>query len=124
MISFYNSLPWPVYLLVSFGVGILLIQYFSRNIREYTIPFSIGIILMSCSSIFAGIVRVFYLLGIQWNLNIVESLPLFGFIGLPLIFVGGYLKTKDDPEKRRIILFSITIATICLLMIGIAFLIP
>lgn len=77
---------------------------------------------MSISSILAGIVRIFYLLDIKWHLKLIESLPLVGVIGLPLLFVGGYLKTKDDPEKNRIILICTTIASICILMIALVIL--
>ncbi|MFM9331660.1 hypothetical protein [Paenibacillus mesotrionivorans] len=118
MISFYNSLPWPIYLLVSIGLGTFLVQCFLRNSKKYSILVSAGIILLSISSILAGVVRVFYLLNIKWHLNLIESSPLVGVIGLPLLFVGGYLKTKDDPEKNRIILICTTIASICILMIA------
>ncbi|WP_147304200.1 hypothetical protein [Cohnella lupini] len=118
MTSFYNTLPWPLYLLITIGLGAFLVQYFSRKMTEYTIPLCIGVILMSCSSIFAGIVRILYLLDLTWHIKLIESLPLFGLIGLPLIFVGGILRTKVEPEKRRIILLGGTIAIISLMMIG------
>lgn len=95
-----------------------LVQYFSRNMGKYTIPLSVGIIIMSCSSIFAGVVKVFYLLDIQWNLNIIELLPLVGLIGLPFVCVGAYLKTRDDPGKRRTTILAITMIVIFILTIG------
>jgi hypothetical protein len=120
MITFYNNLPWPIYLLVSIVLGVFLIQYFLRNSKKYTLTVSIGMILISCSAILAGVVRIFHLLDLNWHLKLIELLPFPGIIfGVPLVCVGAYLKTKNDPKNRKQALIGIMIVSLCLLLLGI-----
>lgn len=122
MTNFYNNLPSPIYLLISLVLGIFMLEYFLRNMKRYTVTLSIGMVFVSCSAILSGVVRIFHLLDIKWHIKLIEQLPLYGFIGLPLICIGAFIKTKSEPENRKMSLLGITIMCISFLLLGFVFL--
>ncbi|MDQ0888942.1 glucan phosphoethanolaminetransferase (alkaline phosphatase superfamily) [Paenibacillus sp. V4I9] len=122
MTNFYNNLPSPIYLLISLVLGFFMLQYFLRNMKRYTVTLSIGMVFVSCTAILAGVVRIFHLLDIKWHIKLIEQLPLYGFVGLPLICIGAFLKTKDEPENREMALFGVSIFCLSFLLLAVVFL--
>lgn len=57
MNTFYNSLPWPLFLLISFGSGLFIFLYYSKNFFKHTVFSAVGMILIGVSALLVGLLR-------------------------------------------------------------------
>lgn len=107
IISFYESLPLPVYLFVSIGLAIPFIFHIVKKWHKYDLFLSMGIILITCMSIMLGLVKFFesYSLFNQQR-ETIGNWAMLGFLGLPLIVISAYKNTSDDPEKRKVVVIA------------------
>ena len=112
----YERLPLPMYLVISLGVSLALFLYFLKNIHKYPKTFLIGMILLIYTSFSAGLIRLILVYEIVSPpiIEILRVLPLPGLLGFPLICVGSYIKVKDEPLKKRIVV----ITSLCMLLMA------
>lgn len=78
--------------------------------------------LFGLSAILIGVVRIIDLLHLS-GLDMARKMPYLGLLGIPFIFRGSYIQSKNDPEARRkvmlvgiIILIGILFAIISILL--------
>ncbi|MFS1512791.1 hypothetical protein VQL36_10180 [Chengkuizengella sp. SCS-71B] len=104
----FNSMPLPLYLLIAWGGAIGLSTYFLKNTHKYNKIMLLGILLLSSSSFFVGILRIISSLELfQKYKEKIEILAILGFLGIPFFMIGSYIQVKDDPEKRKIVIFGL-----------------
>jgi len=72
--------------------------------------------MISYSSASAGLLKIDSLL--NKKMNIPEWLPLPGLLFVPLLLVTAYAATKDNPEKRRTVLFAIILTSFGIVLIA------
>ena len=104
---FYDSLPFPIFLSVTFIVPLLVFIHFLKRKDNYPFVALIGIAFLCLSGFSAGAVRIFS------DYNLLEeysdwygALPIpFVLLTIPFILVGAYQKVKNDKKKRIQILF-------------------
>ncbi len=72
------------------------------------------------SSIMSGVVRIVQSYDVleQYS-KFIEILPLLGLVGIPLILVGAYIKSKDDSEKKKQIQIIFGMLLFIVVMLGI-----
>lgn len=112
----YESLPLPMYLVISLGVSSALLVYLLRNTHNYPKTFLFGMILLIYTSFSAGLIRLTLAFEIVSPpiIEILRVLPLPGLLGFPFICVGSYIKVKDEPLKKRIVV----ITSLCMLLMA------
>jgi len=117
MSTFYDNLPLPIFLALTFLVPILILMYFYSKRDENPYTFLIGMLFLCLTGFSAGVVRIF----IEFKI-FEESLHWFGAIPIPFILmtaffvlVGAYKKSKDDEEKRRKIIY-LSIIQLCIVL--------
>ncbi|MBW5445150.1 hypothetical protein GE107_03610 [Cohnella sp. CFH 77786] len=116
MLSFYANIPWPMYLILSIGVPIPILIYIIKNRCKYPGSFTIALLMTSYSSVSAGLIKIDVVSNGQ--LHLPTWLPLPGLAGLPLFLVAAFQSTKDNPEKRRIVIICAVVFIVALLMIA------
>ena len=88
-----------------------------KYLTKVDIFFRLGIILIASTAILAGVVKLYNLLDLEWYKKLIETLPLYGLCGIPIMLIGGFRVTKDKPELRRLIIISTILLSFSLLMI-------
>lgn len=114
--SFFANVSWPLYLILSIGVPIPVLIHVVRKRNRYPVEFMMGMFMISYSSVMAGLVKIDEIRNGQ--LQIADWLPLPGLLGLPLILVAAYKKTRDDTEKRRYVVRLIIMLSVVILFAG------
>ncbi|WII37420.1 hypothetical protein [Paenibacillus thiaminolyticus] len=101
----FRYLPWPLYVILLFGMGLYIIVFAMKGIRSYPRDFCIGLLLLATGCILIAINTTIESLSINnskiWQIDIV-AIPL-GVISIVFIFTGAYKGTKHDPEKHKVI---------------------
>ncbi|WCF08124.1 hypothetical protein NDS46_28350 [Paenibacillus thiaminolyticus] len=101
----FRYLPWPLYVILLFGMGLYIIVFAMKGIRSYPRDFSIGLVLLATGCILIAINTTIESLSINnskiWQIDMV-AIPL-GVISIIFIFTGAYKGTKHDPEKHKVI---------------------
>jgi Na+/H+ antiporter NhaD/arsenite permease-like protein len=104
---FYENLPFPIFIGITFVVPVLILFYFYKKKSDYPTVFLIGMIFLCLTAFAAGIVRVlreFQMYNKYAHLFGAIPIP-FIILTIPFIMVGAYQKVKDNEGKRRKILF-------------------
>lgn len=110
MITLYNSFPWPLFLLLAFGFGFYLLQYYLRNFFKHTAISAIGMILIGSTSFLIGILKI----NTEFQLNISEKyirefivflLP----IGITLTIIGAFIYNKGNGQRTKMLILCSTI---------------
>ncbi|MCL6605220.1 MAG: hypothetical protein K6T94_20340 [Paenibacillus sp.] len=119
MVTIYEGLPLPIYLIITLGVSTALSVYFLKNSHNYPKTFLFGIFLLLYASFSAGLVRISLAFGIVTSptLEIVKVLPLPGLLGFPFICVGSYLKVKTNPLKKKVVVITSLSMLLMVLMV-------
>lgn len=125
MSIFYNSLPLPVYLFITFIIPIMLVIYILRNRKEYPLTMVLGIVFLSLSAFSAGIIRVFSELNIVGEfVDALKSLPIpLVLLTIVFVLIGAYRKVRHDEVKRRKILIISLLQVFIILSVGLVILI-
>lgn len=98
----FSFVPWPLFLLIIIGLGTVLIIWSIKSRNDYHITFTLGVILACITAMLVGLDRaVSNINGSEYPLA--KLMALFGIPVIPLFFVGAYQKTKNNPEKRKIV---------------------
>ncbi|WP_141136884.1 hypothetical protein [Paenibacillus herberti] len=117
MNTFYESMPLPIYLLLTIGGSFAIGIYFLRRTYEYPTTLIFGTTFLALSSLIAGIVRILKEFNIDGKYSIYLGLAPMPFVLGSILFIciGSYQKVKHDESKRRVVLFvSIGLALIVL----------
>ncbi|NDI35366.1 hypothetical protein [Chengkuizengella sediminis] len=103
-----DSFSLPVYLLIAWGSAAGSLILCLSNIHKYNKFMLLGILLVSFSAFFAGLFRLSSELELfQKYIGIIEILPLLGIIlGSPLLLIGSYIQAKDDPYRKKLVIFG------------------
>ncbi|RJG21451.1 hypothetical protein [Paenibacillus thiaminolyticus] len=101
----FSYLPWPLYVILLFGMGLYIIVFAMKGIRNYPRDFSIGLVLLATGCILIAINKTIESLNINnskiWQIDLV-AIPL-GVVSIVFIFAGAYKGTKHDPEKHKVV---------------------
>lgn len=101
----FSYLPWPLYVILVFGVGLYIIVFAIKGIRSHPRDFSIGLVLLATGCILIAINKTIESLSVNgskiWQIDMV-AIPL-GVVSIVFIFAGVYKGTKHDPEKRKVV---------------------
>lgn len=109
---FYDSLPLPLFFVITFIIPVYIFIYFYRKKKEYpnSTIFLLGIIFLCLIGISTGVMRVFIEYGLfikydEWF----GAIPIpFIILAVPFILTAEYQKVKHDNIKRkRILLISL-----------------
>jgi hypothetical protein len=113
----------PMDLLIVIGVGILMIHWVSTIRKEHPMSFCTGVVLLSIGAILAGIREFIARIGILNSyLDLIRILAMaIGFLGLILLYIGVYIKVKDDPYRKKKVLLAIYTLVIILTLCGLVF---
>ncbi|NDI35365.1 hypothetical protein [Chengkuizengella sediminis] len=115
-----NSMPLPIYLLVSWGSAIGIVIFCLKNTHKYNKTMLLSLFLISSSAFFSGVFRFTSELELfSIYIDIIEILALPGILGVPLFMIGGYIHVKDDPYKRKLMLYLSIGVALCLTAIPI-----
>lgn len=119
MSSFYNNLPFPLYLGLTFLVPIFIMLHFFKNKSRYPSASLIGMIFLSFTGFSAGSVRIFekYQLFDEYS-NWFGAIPA-PFILLTMLFlcIGLFQKGKHDPVIRKKAMIISILLTISVLFV-------
>lgn len=119
----FSYLPWQLYVVLSIGVAILVIMYTIKIKDNFPKIFSMGLILASCGAIAAGIIKL--LVSIHVFYEYIFIVKIFGIaltaLGIISILIGSFIKVKNDPYKKKMMLimffiFGVTIL-FCLIIV-------
>lgn len=119
MSIFYDNLPLPLFLGITFLVPILICMHFYKERSKYPFAALIGIVFLCLTAFSAGMVRIFeeFKLFQQYS-HWFGAIPIPFILGaIPLILVGAYQKVKHDEVKRKTILFLAMIQLVIFLFI-------
>ncbi len=119
MSIFYNNLPLPIFLAITFIIPVAVLVYFYKHNHEYPFLFLVGMTFGSLSAVSTGIVRFsqeFRLFEEYSNWLGVLPIP-FVILTIPLILAGAYQKVKHDEIKRKQIMFISLMQLICILTV-------
>ncbi|MFS1512793.1 hypothetical protein VQL36_10200 [Chengkuizengella sp. SCS-71B] len=112
----FNSMPLPLYLFIAWGSAIGLATYYLKNTHKYYKTILLSMLLISSSAFFAGIFKITSDLELFPNyIDIIEILALPGLLGVPLFMIGGYMQVKDDPYRRKIVIYSSGLVAFCII---------
>ncbi|MBG9794545.1 hypothetical protein ABD76_19410 [Paenibacillus dendritiformis] len=97
-----SYLPWQVYIIITIGASLIAIVYALREARNSPRTIVIGMLLIGFSGILTAINK--FLETKFHKVPILIGVMVFiGFIGITLFFIGAYKKTKEDPERHKVI---------------------
>jgi hypothetical protein len=124
---FYDSLPLPVFLVISFVIPIAVFTYFFKYRANYPFAALIGIAMLCLAAFSAGLVRVLREYNLFQSSKWLGALPIPFALGTMLfIWIGAYQKNKNNSIMRRKILllsflqlfFIVVILIIVIINIG------
>lgn len=115
----FSALPWPIFALVFFSMGIYLI-YDSFQKKQHSIVFRLGVFALGIVGIFAAIEKTVNGLGIlQLSHLLIDKIQIYITIfAIPLVFAGCYQAAKNDPIKRKKVLILIWLFLVLIILVG------
>lgn len=117
----FSYLPWPIYVILVFGLGLYIIVFAMKGIRSYPRDFSIGLALLATGCVLIAINKTIESLSPDnskiWQIDMV-AIPL-GVVSIVFILAGTYKGTKHDPEKHKVVRICIYSIIGAFVMMGI-----
>lgn len=102
-------IPWQSYVLIVGVAALITLFYVKQAYRNFPKTFLLGLVLVSVGAILASFLRL-----IENIPNPNENRQVMQIVtasvvsfGIPLILFGAYVKVKDDPERRKLMLILI-----------------
>ncbi len=115
----FSTLPWPIFALVFFSMGIYLIHN-SFNTKQHPIVFRLGVFALGIVGVFAAVERIVNSLGIlQLSHLLIDKVPIYiTILAIPLVLAGCYQAAKDDSIKRKKVLILIWLFLALIIFVG------
>ncbi|MCM3340838.1 hypothetical protein M3650_19925 [Paenibacillus sp. MER TA 81-3] len=102
----FNYLPWPVFIIMAITAALVTIVYALREARSNPKVSVLGLLLLAVGGILVAINK--FLENTYKKVpGIVETAIIIVLIAIICIFTGAYTKTKNDPDKHKIVIICI-----------------
>ncbi|MNN15586.1 hypothetical protein D3C81_1286950 [compost metagenome] len=106
MFTLYNSLPLPLFLLVSIGSGLCLIYYYSRNFLKHTALSAIGMIILGTVGLLIGLLKIITEFQLSIAENRVKGAIVFLLpIAVLFIIIGSLIYNKGNRKRLKMLIY-------------------
>ncbi|MCE5170378.1 hypothetical protein LQV63_13765 [Paenibacillus profundus] len=117
----FSYLPWPLFVILVFSCAFITIRLVVKEPNRYPKVAVLGMVLVGVGGILLGINKILKNYNLMSDkLWMVEMIAIFcSLVAGVCILAGAYIKTKNDPDKHKMVLACIFIVVAVLLMVGV-----